>query len=652
MDQPTLTAEQPTSAADRPSQEADRPEVRLEHRLLELHRRYAGEGLPRPSVARLGLGNLLAVADPPRMRANVHLAGDSVLIGPSGGGPAAPVACGHCVGLRWQRLRTRSERDAWETGLATGAAGDWPPLTGFAEDAVWAIYRAVMPGDRRDAGPARAGRELPRVTRIELSTLRVTTFPILADPLCPSCRPPSEEWTPPALGSRPKPRPDTWRLTPSEGYRLPEAALVNPVCGVLSAGTMLTVTSPTTTPVTGSVFVRSYAGLIDMSWSGQANSFAASRALSMLEGLERYAGTHPRQPHPPVVESYAALGEAALNPAECGFYAPETYRDDPQVTPFAPDRKIPWVWGYSLRDERPILVPRRLCYYSTGAVGDNFAFTSSNGCAIGSCLEEALLFGLLELIERDAFLLAWYGGARLTEIDLASCGGARLPAMVERAKLHGYDVHAFDTRIDLAVPVVTGLAVRRDRGPGALSFAAGASLDPRTAVESALAEVLTYIPQMHRQTVRRWAELEAMADDFTKVRHLADHSGLFGLPRMRKYARRYLEDPPIAKMAELYTQPIGADSTSDLLDDLRWCRDELVRAGHDVIVVEQTTPEQRWLGLNAACAIVPGLLPIDFGWSRQRALGMPRLRTAFRRAGWRTTDLSDAEIHRVPHPFP
>jgi len=352
------------------------------------------------------------------------------------------------------------------------------------------------------------------------------------------------------------------------------------------------------------------------------------------------------------VESYANLGDGALDPTDCGLYSPGTYRQDPQVTPFDRDRRIPWVWGHSLRDDRPILVPRRLCYYSTGAAGDNFVFSTSNGSALGSCLEEAILFALLELIERDAFLLGWYGGARLTEIDLASCRNARVSAMLDRARLYGYDVHAFDNRIDLAVPVVTGLAVRRDGGPGALSFAAGASLDSDAAVEAALSEVLTYIPQLHRQTVRRWDELEAMADDYTKVRQLVDHSGLFGLPRMREYAGRYLDDPPRAAMHELYGEDASAASHADLLDDLRWCQRELVDAGHDVIIVDQTTPEQRWLGLRAVCAIVPGLLPIDFGWARQRALEMPRLRSAFRRAGWRRTDLTDAEIRRVPHPFP
>ncbi|MBC7269170.1 MAG: YcaO-like family protein, partial [Streptomyces sp.] len=96
----------------------------------------------------------------------------------------------------------------------------------------------------------------------------------------------------------------------------------------------------------------------------------------------------------------------------------------------------------------------------------------------------------------------------------------------------------------------------------------------------------------------------------------------------------------------------GRPRTGDLADDVALCRDELVRAGLDVIVVDQTTPEQRRMGLRTVCALAPGLLPIDFGWSRQRALDMPRLRTAARRGGLRDTDLEEGEIRRVPHPFP
>jgi ribosomal protein S12 methylthiotransferase accessory factor len=562
--------------------------------------------------------------------------------------------------MRWQRLRSKSERDALETGSGPRAVAAWPVLADYMLEAVWSLFEAVtLGGDPPAIGRAVDGlhtdadRLLSQVSRLDLRTLRVQTVPLLAEPLCPSCPLPDGADPVLVLASRPKATEHTYRLRQAASYPLPTGALANPVCGALGAGTWMNVTSPTTAPVAGTVFVRGYAGLCDVTWSGQANSFASSRDLAFLEGLERYAGTHRRRRRAPVIDSYENLGADALDPADCGFYAAETYRRDPMLQPFSARRKIPWVRGYSLRDDRPILVPARLCFYSAGSRADNFVFECSNGCAIGSCLEEALLFGLLELIERDAFMLAWYGGARLTELDLESCRNPAVRAMVDRATLQGYDVHAFDNRVDLAVPVVTGLAVRNDGGLGTLAFAAGAGFDPEAAVEMALSEVLTYIPHLPRQVGERRAELEAMVEDYDQVRQLTDHAQLYGLPQMAVHAQGYLEPAAVRPIDDVYRDWLGRPQPGkDLLDDVRLCRDELVRAGHDVIAVDQTTPEQERMGLRTVCAIVPGLLPIDFGWARQRALRMPRLRSAFRVAGWRATDLADDEIRHVPHPFP
>ncbi|OKJ13749.1 TOMM precursor leader peptide-binding protein [Kitasatospora sp. CB01950] len=624
---------------------------RMERRLAE---RAAADGQPAPAVAVLGGADLLRpeAADAARRRARstVHLTAQTVLVGPWGGDDDAQ-ACGTCLAMRWQRLRSRTERDALETGRTSTLAGPGlPALPDHAVDAVWALHRLAA-----DATATATG--LPQVSRLDLETLRVQTVPLLAEPLCPTCATDSasdpEQPVLPLL-SRTKPAPDRRRLRPADGYELPEAALANPVCGVLGAGTWSDVVSPTTAPVAGSVFMRGYAGLTDVTWSGQANSFRASRSLAFLEGLERYAGTHRRGNAPMLTDSYHNLGAAALDPREVGLYSEQTYRDDPMLGPFDPDRPIPWVQGWSLRDQKPVLVPARLCYYSAGIAADNFVFECSNGCAIGSCLEEAILHGLLELIERDAFLLGWYGNAPLPEIDLTAATGPALRAMLDRAALLGYDVHAFDNRIDLAVPVVTALAVRRDGGPGTLAFAASAGFDPEDTVESAVSEILTYIPHLPGQVRERPAELAAMAENFDLVRRLPDHAALFGLPQMAEHARSYLEPAgPARPAAELYadwaeTCPRG----TDLLDDLLFCRDRFTDAGHDVIVVDQTSPEQRRLGLHTVCTLVPGLLPIDFGWTRQRALRLPRLRTALRRGGLRDSDLAEDELRLVPHPFP
>ncbi|CAM5691245.1 hypothetical protein SMICM304S_10360 [Streptomyces microflavus] len=285
--------------------------------------------------------------------------------------------------MRWQRLRSRSEREALELGHEPRGAVHWPVLTAYVVDAVWAAYSAVLAGHGAgpDATPADRGRPanpdatpadraLPQVTRIDLATLATATFPVLPEPLCPACVsevPDTAEAARMDLAPAPKPDPDGYRLRTLDSYPLPTAALANPVCGALGSDTWINPASTTTAPVAGTHFVRGYAGLNDVTWSGQANRYATSRTLAYLEGLERYAGTHRRRGTSPVVDSYANLAGQALNPADCGFYAPETYASDPLRSPFDPDRAIPWVWGHLLlRDDRPVLVPARLAHYSAG----------------------------------------------------------------------------------------------------------------------------------------------------------------------------------------------------------------------------------------------------------------------------------------------
>ncbi|MFJ4970995.1 TOMM precursor leader peptide-binding protein [Streptomyces sp. NPDC088755] len=633
--------------------------TRLQSALSARHREVAGD-LPAPYVVPLGAADTLGFGhrDPyadARPAANVQLTSRAVLIGPWGGGSFG-AACGQCLAMRWQRLRSRSEREALELGHEPRGAVHWPVLTEYAVEAVWSTYGAVLTGDRTHPDATPADRALPQVTRVDLTTLATATFPLLPEPLCPACVhevPDTAKAARMELGPTPKPDRDGYRVRALDSYSLPTAALANPVCGALGSDTWINPASTTTAPVAGTHFVRGYAGLNDVTWSGQANRYATSRTLAYLEGLERYAGTHRRRGTSPVVGSYADLSGQALNPADCGFYAPETYASDPLVSLFDPDRAIPWVWGHSLRDDRPILVPARLAHYSAGVDADNFVFECSNGCATGGSPEEAILFGLLELVERDAFLLAWYGRAHLTAIDLTTATTPAVRSMLDRAALHGYDVHAFDTRMDLAVPVVTALAVRRDGGHGTLSFSAAAGFDPADTVEAALSEVLTYIPHLPYQVAERRSELEAMERDFGKVLHLKDHAQLYGLPSMVRHAAEYLEPVAVLPLDEVFADWLPLrPRTGDLLDDLRCLRDQLTDAGYDVIAVDQTTPEQRRMGLHTVSTTVPGLLPLDFGWSRQRALRMPRLRTAPRAAGRRADDLPEAEIKAVPHPFP
>ncbi|KOV59018.1 bacteriocin biosynthesis protein SagD [Streptomyces sp. AS58] len=604
------------------------------------------------SVRALGLVDAFADAPTPfdgtANTVPVHLYAGQALAGPPTGG-ASP--CPHCLTRRWQAVRSVALRDALELGGTTHESGPWPYAVPFAADALASLVAQVA------AQPVR--EPFPDVHVLDLRSLTVRHYPLVPDPQCPACSAPvpdTAEGAAVTLSPAPKHEPGSFRLRGIEAYDIDVAAFANPVFGALGPSVVQDVSSTSTSATIGCFSMRSGEYLRETFWGGHAGSFGASARIGVLEGLERYAGMRARGKRTTVYGTLDEFGEDAVDPRRVGLYSEAFHRENPRVVPFAPDRVIPWVWGHSLRDGTPRLVPEILTYYHAPGLENRFVQESSNGCASGGCVEEAVYFGLMEVVERDAFLLTWYGRQPLPEIDPATSARPATRHMVERLAMYGYRARFFDTRITFPIPVVTGVAERLDGGLGRMCFGAGAGLDPESALDAALCEIATDAVNLQGRSERDEARLRAMAKDFTEVTALHDHPLVYGVPEMGVHADFLLRATPtrgplaVADLA--WPDASGAMVSPDLRDDLERCVAAVTAAGFDVVVVDQTLPEQRLLGLHTFSVLVPGLLPIDFGWSRQRALGMPRLRTALREAGLRERDLETADLNPAPHPFP
>ncbi|MEU3661477.1 TOMM precursor leader peptide-binding protein [Streptomyces sp. NPDC032940] len=579
----------------------------------------------------------------------VHLYSRQAVVGPLTGDGGAP--CPRCLARRWQAVRSVALRDALELGGATHESGPWPYAVPFAVDALASLVV------RAHGQPVCA--PFPDVYVLDLGSLSVRRFPLVPDPQCPACSqavPDTAEGAVVTLASAPKHAPGSFRLRSVEAYGIDVAAFANPVCGALGPSVVHDVSSTSTSATIGCFSMRSGEYLRETFWGGHSGSFGTSARIGVLEGLERYAGMRARGKRTTVTGTLEGFGEDAVDPRRVGLYSAAFHRENPHVVPFSPDREIPWVWGWSLRDRAPRLVPEILTYYHSPGLNDRFVQESSNGCASGGCVAEAVYFGLMEVVERDAFLLAWYGRQPLPEIDPTTSARPATRHMVDRLAMYGYRARFFDTRITFPVPVVTAVAERTDGGPGRMCFGAGAGLDPESALDAALCEIATDAVNLRDRTLRDEARLRAMAEDFSRVAALHDHPLVYGIPEMGVHADFLLRSPaagpPLAVAGLAWPDASGRPVSPDLRDDLERCVAAVTAAGFDVVVVDQTLPEQRRLGLHTFGVLVPGLLPIDFGWSRQRALGMPRLRTALREAGLRDRDLTAADLNPAPHPFP
>ncbi|MEV7416673.1 TOMM precursor leader peptide-binding protein [Streptomyces sp. NPDC089919] len=578
----------------------------------------------------------------------VHLYGRQVMVGPWPV-PGRP-GCGSCLRRRWQAVRSVGLREGLELRGGTRESGPWPYRLPFAAQAVAGLI------GRLAAQPPDGAGTFPDVWLVDLEGLTVRHHPLVPEPDCPRCGTPLPVTADSAaLELRPAPahRPGSGRVRHLDDYRLPVDAFANPHWGAVGPSVVCDVTSPTTSATVGCFSSRSGDYLRETFWGGHTDNYRDSTRIGVLEGLERFAGMRARGRAVTLVATLDELGPTAVDPRETGLYDAEFHRANPWVPPFAPDRPVPWVWGWSLRDAAPRAVPEVLAYYHKPGIEHRFVQESSNGCSSGGSLEEAALGGLMEVLERDAFLLAWHGRQPLPEIDLGDTA-PDVRIMVERMAMYGYRARFFDTRITFPVPVVTAVAERFDGGPARMCFGAGAAPEPAAALAAALCEIATDSVQLHQRFARDEAGYRAMAADFTKITSLHDHPLVYAVPEMARYADFLLRPaapPAPVRLADLHWARAD-DSGTDVRADLLAAVAAVTGAGFDVVVVDQSAPEQRALGLHTVKVLVPGLLPLDFGWTRQRAPRLPRMRTALREAGLRPDDLTPAGLNPGPHPFP
>jgi ribosomal protein S12 methylthiotransferase accessory factor len=562
--------------------------------------------------------------------------------------PGVP-GCRTCLATRraGADLAWAAERARLFDGYAERLAGESALLTEFAVHTIAGIAAAELDALRHGRSPRTAGA----VIVVDLERLTTEMHPFLPDPRCPVCSPlPDDEPAPLELRSRPKPSRETLRVTSLAGRdEHLRATYVDSFAGVVGevretdAGGLPVSYAPTGWPERG----RTEIGI------GRAADRVTSGLAAILEAVERRAGTHPSARRPSVRGSYAELAEHAVDPRDLGLLPEDNGLGYPR---FHPDLELEWVWGYSFGRSAPVLVPRTYAFYGHTLTGDAehpLVYETSNGCALGGCLEEAVLHGLLEVAERDAFLLTWYARMPAPRVALASARSVELRLLAERVeRVHGYRVLVFDTTVEHGIPSVALLAVDRTPAPDrpAVLCASAAHLDPEQACLAALGELALLVAHQVREYPGRGELASALVADGDLVREMDHHALLYGhadtVPRWdfllggeaeRAFDEAFLDRP----------EPAG-----DLRDDLLEIVGRYRKAGLDVIVVDQTGPEQRAANLAVVKAIVPGTLPITFGQRNRRVHGLPRLHTVPMLLGHRSTPLPAEEINPHPHPFP
>jgi ribosomal protein S12 methylthiotransferase accessory factor YcaO len=221
---------------------------------------------------------------------------------------------------------------------------------------------------------------------------------------------------------------------------------------------------------------------------------------------------------------------------------------------FDPGRTIEWCWGYSLTRAEPVLVPANLVFFPYGSECEDMAiaWTDSNGLASGNNLEEAILHAVLEVVERDAIIIAEYNRLPLTEIrrDSLPAGFRQMLADLESK---GFFCSFSAIPTDIPIPVVSAFLRKLDE-PSFCSVAFGCHLDPSLALSRSLTEAVQILPPS------------------------ANHEGWLASGSPGRYAAR--------PSSSVSLEEIGNLASLELRDNIERCVAILKGVGSEIIVVD------------------------------------------------------------------
>ncbi len=370
--------------------------------------------------------------------------------------------------------------------------------------------------------------------------------------------------------------------------------------------------------------------------SGAGLNWQQAFLATVGEGLERYAAG--------IFDATDATSSTALELMQCAtvagpadfalFHAKQYAEPGFPFQQFTDSTRLYWTKTMDLVTGQTVYCPSVFQHLPFGLDDCNIAEQISTGFSIHSNPESALLGGIFEAIERDAFMISWANLLPLPKIKpLGSLSG-----LIHQIVPRHLDVHLFDMTTDLGVPCVLGLLSGEDAGGKVIVASAACRFSLYEAAEKAVLELCQGVPYSRYLRDRTYD-----FDDFRNVRTFSDHSVFY---MVRTDLCGVFDD-------WLRTEAtVDVDSNEPVAQDvqIQELRRTFARHGYPILVRDATTVDLHRLGFVLFRVVCPQLIPTN-GTYGQYYLGGRRLYDVPAKLGYSVRNTYET-LNALPHPFP
>ncbi len=215
---------------------------------------------------------------------------------------------------------------------------------------------------------------------------------------------------------------------------------------------------------------------------GKGGTPQQAEASAVMELAERFSFfSFAKNPENFFTDVYPNVKDRAISFERIAQSVHDDSEDLPVARKIFESLPLKWTWGYNLTREKAVLIPFDWFY----------AINEFNGPSAGNCVEEALIQGICEIVERHASSIVSQNKMKVAAIRPESVTDPLVNEMLQKYKKAGVNLYLSDFSLDTGIPTVGAMAYDPVTFP-ALSeivWTAGTTPDPQKALSRALTEV-------------------------------------------------------------------------------------------------------------------------------------------------------------------
>lgn len=355
------------------------------------------------------------------------------------------------------------------------------------------------------------------------------------------------------------------------------------------------------------------------------------------ESIERLAAGcfNPKQ----TLCTWKELEGEAVHPEKFILFSKEQYSYNSfPYNNFSENTKLRWTKSINLGSWTEEYVPLSLVKlpYKSMKLEERISPAISTGLALGRSKEEAILSGIFEVVERDAFTISWF-------LKLEPNKKLRIEDYIPNFSnicSNNYICNVYDISIDNLFNSI--LVTIHDKTSNNFMIGAATRFTVEEAVKKAFLEAaqgITYVEML----VRNYKD-HKLIEDFNKINSFQKHAAFYSIyPEMRKKVGYLLNEN--YEFEERKNSGFRIENSSDMnnKEKLNIAIETVKNSGFSVNYIDITTAELKNLEVEAARIIIPGLQSLH-GTHAYRFLNTKRLK----KFGLE----NDKELNKYPHPFP